>query len=314
MNARAPSCEQGCAGQIEGRIVTNQGRHRRLFLCAGLQSGGTTLVSWCFLQRRDMNGVLDMGHDFIQTSFEAVREPIVWCKMTVASFRWLDVYETYQDLGWSPDPLLVVRDARTVFSSLRKKEYGFNGTTAEDPPLRMRFRRFLEDWQLFRLEGWPILRFEDVLESGTSALQAVCKELGLPWDDGMTSWPKKRSQIAYVSKKPNQTFDSSTDKGSLAQATIRSKAGTSVDSISRGELDWLEDTFSTYNDVHGYPAHVVLGEESPAEDCVPQYGRAGKHRLFREVKRLAAEVYKLQEENRRLRDANTQLVMDSGIR
>ena len=80
---------------------------KRLILCAGLQSSGTTLVSWCFLQRLDTNGVLDMPHDTLQVSFEKVEEPIVWCKMTIGAFRWLDVYETYCDLGWQPEPLLV---------------------------------------------------------------------------------------------------------------------------------------------------------------------------------------------------------------
>jgi len=37
-----------------------------MILCAGLQSGGTTLVSWTFLQRRDTNGVLDMQNSITQ--------------------------------------------------------------------------------------------------------------------------------------------------------------------------------------------------------------------------------------------------------
>src|SRR5438034_4600993 len=99
---------------------------KRLILCAGLQSSGTTLVSRCFLQRADTNGVLDMPHDTIQVAFEKVAEPIVWCKMTIGAFRWLDVYETYCDLGWQPEPLLGVRDVAAAFSLLLKTEYGFN--------------------------------------------------------------------------------------------------------------------------------------------------------------------------------------------
>jgi hypothetical protein len=79
---------------------------RRMILCGGLQSSGTTLVSWCSLQRQDVNGVLDMSHDLIMYSFDRVKEPIVWVKMTIGAFRWLDVYETYRDLGWNPEPLL----------------------------------------------------------------------------------------------------------------------------------------------------------------------------------------------------------------
>src|SRR5262249_29100148 len=91
---------------------------RRMILAAGLQSGGTTIVSWCFLQRRDTNGVLDMANESIHVSFGKVTEPIVWVKMTVGSFRWFDVSEVYRDLGWQPEPLLIVRDVRSAFSSL----------------------------------------------------------------------------------------------------------------------------------------------------------------------------------------------------
>src|SRR5262249_31765043 len=133
--------------------MADERMRRRFILCGGLQSGGTTLVSWCFLQRRDTDGVLDMPHDTIRTSFERIQTPIVWCKMPIGAFRWLDVCEVYQDLGWSPEAVLVVRDVRSAFASLMKKEYGYNGTTAEEPPLRMRFRRFLRDWELFQSRG-----------------------------------------------------------------------------------------------------------------------------------------------------------------
>ena len=36
-----------------------------LYLCGGLQSSGSTLVSWCFLQRPDMDGVLDADSDLL---------------------------------------------------------------------------------------------------------------------------------------------------------------------------------------------------------------------------------------------------------
>src|SRR5436190_47103 len=161
---------------------------KRLILCAGLQSSGTTLVSWCFLQRLDTNGVLDMPHDTIQVAFEKIAEPIVWCKMTIGAFRWLDVCEAYGDLGWQPEPLLVVRDVRAAFSSLIKKEYGFNGTTAEEPPLRMRFRRFLRGWELFRANGWPILKYEDFIQDGRGVLRQSCQALAVSWDEGAMPW------------------------------------------------------------------------------------------------------------------------------
>src|SRR5438094_9826269 len=92
--------------------MTPASSDRRMILCAGLQSGGTTLVSWTFLQRRDTNGVLDMQNSIIHASFDRVVEPIVWVKMTIGAFRWLEVCDVYRDLGWNPQPLLVVRDVR----------------------------------------------------------------------------------------------------------------------------------------------------------------------------------------------------------
>ena len=38
---------------------------RQLYLCAGLQSSGSTLVSWAFLQRADMDGVVDARFDML---------------------------------------------------------------------------------------------------------------------------------------------------------------------------------------------------------------------------------------------------------
>ena len=38
-------------------------RTKPQFHRAGLQSGGTTLISWCFLQRADTDGILDANND-----------------------------------------------------------------------------------------------------------------------------------------------------------------------------------------------------------------------------------------------------------
>ncbi len=232
------------------------GDKQRMILCAGLQSSGTTLASWCFLQRSDTNGVLDMPNDEIQVRFDAVDEPILWCKMTVGAFRWQDVHALYRDLGWNPEPLLVVRDVRAVFGSLMKKNYGFNGTVAEQPPLRMRFRRFLEDWQLFYANGWPVLKYEDLVRDGAGVLQKTCEALRLSWDEGMVLWPKKQRDIAYIRTENNRTFMKSISKGTLAAATLADKAEADLDSLPQSELDWLEAIFADYNLFHGYARHL----------------------------------------------------------
>jgi hypothetical protein len=279
-----------------------------LILCAGLQSGGTTLISWCFLQRRDTNGVLDTPSDLIQPRFERVTEPIVWVKQTIASFRWLDLCETYRDLGWEPEPLLVVRDVRAAYSSLIRKSYGVNGTTAEDPPLRMRFRRFLRDWDLFRAHGWPIIKFEDLIRDHRATLAKACKELSLPWDEGMISWPKVPPEIAYGKdnwgkKSIQKSFETSIQKGNLAAATMQDRAEMRLDNLPGTELRWLEETFSEYNSFHHYPKEVrpTPGEDVPTSMPSPRYRGTAREWYHAEMDKLQSEYWRLIGENERLR-------------
>jgi hypothetical protein len=280
----------------------------RMILCAGLQSGGTTLISWCFLQRGDTNGVLDTPSDLIQPRFERVREPIVWVKQTVASFRWLDLCETYRDLGWEPEPLLVVRDVRAAYASLIRKSYGVNGTTAEDPPLRMRFRRFLRDWELFRAQGWPIIKFEELIRDHRSILEKACEELSLPWDEGMISWPKAPSEIAYGKdnwgkKSIQESFERSIQKGNLAAATMQDRAEMRLDNLPGTELRWLEETFSEYNGFHHYPEKVRPSPraDTAAEIPSPRYQGTAREWYHTEMDKLHSEYWRLISENERLR-------------
>ncbi|MGH3089703.1 MAG: hypothetical protein ACRDSJ_20650 [Rubrobacteraceae bacterium] len=272
----------------------------RMILCAGLQSGGTTLISWCFLQRPDADGVLDMPNDVIQTSFEKAKEPILWVKQTVGSFRWLDMCETYRDLGWDPEPLLVVRDARAAYSSLRKKFYGINGTTAEDPPFRIRFRRFLRDWELFRENGWPIFKFEDFLRDHRAVLMEMCADLSIPWDESMVSWPKERSEIAYA-RGGQETFEKSFESGGLKAAKLDDRAELRIDGLPASELEWLEETFAQYNEFHGYPKEVPPAPDAPATIPAPGYEHTARAWYYGENDRLNAEYWKLVEENEELR-------------
>ena len=106
-----------------------------LILCGGLQSSGTTLVSYCFLQRGDTNGVLDADNDLLPAIDPRLAQPFAWYKTTISCFRLSEIAEHYRDAGWNVRTLLVLRDLRAVWASLRGKSYGRNGITAEDPPL-----------------------------------------------------------------------------------------------------------------------------------------------------------------------------------
>jgi hypothetical protein len=233
----------------------NEACKQRLIVCGGLQSGGTTIVSWCFLQRGDTDGMLDMRNDILATSFPSATAPVLWVKITIGSFRLCELIAIYRDMGWNTQPLLIVRDVRSAYSSLKTKPYGFNGTTAQEPPLMIRFLRFLEDWRAFRDLGWPILKFEDFLLDPRLELTSLCHELQLEWDEAMISWPKPLSSIAYVGT-PNRTFAESIVRGSASAALDREKSATRVEGLLPREQDWLEQTFAEFNAYHGYPSHV----------------------------------------------------------
>jgi hypothetical protein len=263
-----------------------------MILCGGLQSSGSTLISWCFLQRKDTDGILDMPGDQIQTSFEKAKASILWCKMTIGSFRWSELFELYYDLCFQPEPLLVVRDLRTTFSSLMRKRYGVNGTTAEDPPLRMRFRRFAEDWQLFKLKGWPIVKFEDVIKKEKETLKKICQDLSLDWDEDMLGWPKKLSDIAYVSRL-NETFASSIQKGTFQDAKINQNAQICINGLPQKELEWLERTFEEFNEYHDYPKKVEYaeGDETPMTLPEPKYEGTARDWIYKELLKYRNENY-----------------------
>jgi hypothetical protein len=275
---------------------------RRMILCGGLQSGGTTLVSWTFLQRRDTNGVLDMPNSIIHASFDRVSEPIVWVKMTIGAFRWLDVYDTYRDLGWDPEPLLVVRDVRYAFCSLMRKDYGINGLTAEDPPLRLRMRRALMDWELFRRNDWPILAFEEFVREPRRVLARTCEKLRIPFDEGMLEWSKRRSDITYDLTEGNKTFaNTSSAARSLEEGLSAERKTLSLEKLPASELQWLEETFREYNAFHGYPLSVEAPKTSaPAVMGSPTYEATLRHWYDQERRRLYAE-------NQQLRDALAQV-------
>ena len=135
-----------------------------LILCGGLQSSGTTLVSYCFLQRADTDGVLDADNDLLPAIDPRLARPFAWYKTTISSFRLSEIAQHYRDAGWDVRTLLVLRDLRAVWASLRKKPYGRNGITAEDPPLRLRVRRFFDDWRTAQATG-----------AATTSLRRLCR-------------------------------------------------------------------------------------------------------------------------------------------
>jgi hypothetical protein len=269
-----------------------------LYLCGGMQSSGSTLASWCFLQRRDMNGVLDANGDLLPALDPGLGTPLAWYKTTIVCFRLCELADYYREQGWEVRPLLVVRDLRDIWVSLLRKEYGRNGITAEDPPLRTRLRRFLDDWERFRAEHWPILQYEHLLAHPRRTLAEACERLGLTWDEGMVTWPKRPADIADC-QWGNDTFWK-TRKSNLAD-TLAAHAGQSKPKvISAADLSWLESRFRDFNAANGYPLHVELPTSDAAAAASPSFLVTRRYRWETKRKPLRWLLSLLGIDNRRL--------------
>jgi tetratricopeptide (TPR) repeat protein len=204
----------------------------------------------------------------------ALRAPLAWLKFTIVSFRFSEVQDHLQTEGWDVRPLLVVRDVRAVFNSLLQKDHGRNGITSDDPPIRLRLSRFLEDWKLFRARGWPMICYERFVAQ-PDLLRDTCQNLGLSWDPAMMSWTKPVEQIAD----PNfgsPTFIGSR-KASLEQTLNRSLADLNTEHVPLEDLQWMEQTFAHFNEVMGYPAHVHRSGLAVSGRAVPKFEHTRLH-------------------------------------
>ncbi|WP_041064282.1 hypothetical protein [Thiolapillus brandeum] len=218
-----------------------------------MQSSGSTLLSWCFLQRPDMNGTLDGDTDLIPLLPVVPNAPYLWYKTTISSFTLAEQMAVLEDEGREVMPLLMVRDVRAVWMSLMKKPYGRNGVTAEDPPLRLRFRRFLNSWVFAREQGIPIFRYEDLAGDAEASLRGLCEDLGLSWDPAMLNWPKPAADIADA-RHGNARFMNA-DKAGL-EAVFDPRLALRISGrIHEEDLVWLEETFAAFNQDMGYEQH-----------------------------------------------------------
>jgi hypothetical protein len=248
-----------------------------LFLCAGLQSSGTTLVSWCFLQRADTDGVLDSDNDLLPKIDSNLGRPHTWYKTTLSCFRLSELAQHYADDGWRVRPLLVVRDLRDVWASLSGKRYSRNGITAEDPPLRLRLRRFVADWELFCSKNWPLLRYESLIAEPEATLRQTCEQLALPWDEAMLTWPKQPSDIADA-QWGNDTFWA-TRGANLIEAVSRYAGRRASRVIAAADLQWLDSEFREFNAANGYPATIEHREPGGPQPCsYPSFEESRRYR------------------------------------
>ena len=234
-----------------------------------------------------MDGILDVRFDHIPVIPQKLSAPLAWVKFTIACFRFSEVMGHFEDEGYDVRPLLVVRDVRSVFNSLVTKSYGRNGITADDPPLRLRLRRFLEDYRLFRDRAWPILKFEDFASAPVAALRGACDRMGLAWDEAMATWPKRADQIADAGF-GNETFVLS--RGKSLTDTIQPKLATvNTDHVPPEDLEWMELEFAEMNRQMEYPRHVEpsRGDDTLPRRAVPRFENTRRYERLRRKHRIS---------------------------
>ena len=238
-----------------------------------------------------MDGILDARFDTLPQMPPQLSRPLAWCKFTIACFRFSEVFDYLSDEGWDPRPLLVVRDVRAVFNSLIQKKYGRNGVTADDPPIRLRLARFLEDWTLFRARGWPILRYEDLGDDPVQTVRRSCEQLGLAWDEAMNTWPKSPDQIAEAGF-GNETFIQSRG-GTLAQTVTPSLMQVKTANIPSEDLVWLEERFAHFNREMNYAAHVPAQAPASPTRAVPRFENTRRFERLQNKKKLSRSIQRL---------------------
>jgi hypothetical protein len=212
---------------------------------------------WClgaFSSGRTWTAYLDADNDLLPFLDPRLGTPHAWYKTNVGSFRMSELVRHYGDLGWDVYPLLVVRDLRDLWARLVGGSYAPNGITAEDPPLRMRFRRFAEDCSDFAHAGWPIIKYESLIATPEPILRTACQQLDLPWDKAMLRWPKMPAQIADCRRKDQSFWNVPHD--SLISTVGHYQQQSTPKPITAVDLQWLEHEFRDFNELNGYPVRT----------------------------------------------------------
>ena len=143
---------------------------------------------------------------------------------------------------------------RQVWASLQNKPYGRNGITAEDPPLRLRFRRFLRSWEYALEHHVPVLKFEHFVQQAETELKKLCVALDLPWHQDMLEWPKAAEAISDT-RHGNAAFRAA-PKNNLHTALNPEILHRPLAPMHQQDLAWLDEQFAQYNQMLGYPAQL----------------------------------------------------------
>jgi predicted O-methyltransferase YrrM len=279
-------------------VLRRTSKPRTLVLCGGMQSSGSTLVSMCFLQRDDLDGVYDLDNPLIQQDFSRVFTTTAWVKMTIGSFRLRELMDLYKGQGWFVRPMLVYRDPEEIMTSLKSKWYGLDGCTGDDPPLYIRFTRYMADVEDAHKMNWCVLNYSDLIKEPKMALDSACKQLGFIWDPRMMEWPTSASDFAYPSDGNISLRNSMKSAVGLVETietyrkTTHAKAEERIDGNNARNAKQL---IAHYNRITSNDNSAEIGELKPC-----RYKGTRRERVEAEVSRMETEVSRMEAEIRGL--------------
>ena len=160
----------------------------------------------------------------------------------------------------------------------------------------MRLRRFMQDWQLFRDNNWPMIRYESLVADPRTALERLCTEMQVSWDDAMLSWPKPKAELAAPAH-GSPTFRATLGDGkNVFDVVDPAMAGLRVDSIPPSDLEWMEHEFADFNRRMGYAEHAPRDPSVTSTDdrAVPRWENTRRYRKSRRtLRQLTSAVTRL---------------------
>lgn len=184
-----------------------------IILLEGLQSGGSTLVSACFLQHPNANGILDLFHfsamhnffrchrrQILKSGF-TFKAPDLVVKFTCGHYNVHEMLKSFTAYEERIVPVAIVRDPRSVvsswlrrFGSLENVYSGYTGKSGNfwDTPIKPwdRIARFCDDLKWYKDNGHPIITYEKLCINPEQTLMKACEQIGLPYSRDMITWPK----------------------------------------------------------------------------------------------------------------------------
>lgn len=154
---------------------------KNLRLLIGLQSGGSSLLSYCICRHSKVQGVFDGFHDRLISVNFLEANSINFIKFTCASYSPSEVISYYESAGYAVSAVILTRSLDEVYQSLKTKPYGYSSVYSDFPPLFIRFLRFTSfATGLFNVENQKIkfVDYDEFLKKPRHCLEEILRFYG----------------------------------------------------------------------------------------------------------------------------------------